>query len=436
MLSPRPRSRRRLVLGAGLLALIVALGWLIVITGNPLPANTVVMATGPEGSANAALGLRYREVFRRAGVDLQLLPSAGGLENVQRLQDERSGVSAGFVESGLANRDDARDVASLGAVTLEPLWMFFRREAKGTIANRLAGKRLSIEAEGSGTRLLVRRLLEVNQLDVSGMTLLSLPPEQGADALIRGDVDAVVMLTSWQSPAVQRLLAADGVVLEGFPRADAYVARYPVLSRVVLPEGAGDLARNVPPSDVSLIAVENNLVIRKKLHPALQYLFLEAAAEIHGGAEVFHPAGRYPAIGTIDLPMSGEALTFYKSGRPFVYRYLPFWLAALAERMVIVLLPLFAILLPIMNVAPKIYAYVTERRIFTLYRDLQLVEGLLEAPGPTTSPEHLTAALDELEHRAAHLKVPITYVQRLYILKSHIAIAREAFQRREGILTP
>jgi TRAP-type uncharacterized transport system substrate-binding protein len=431
LLQPSPSSRtRRRAIGAALFALLVAIGWLIVITGNPLPSTTVVMATGPEGSANAALGLRYREVLLRAGVNVRLLATAGGLENVARLQDETSGASVGFVESGLATRQDAPGLTSLGAVAVEPLWMFFRADSRGTIAERLVGKRISIEAEGSGTRLLVRRLLEVNRLDVSRMTLLSLSPEEGADALIRGEVDAAMMLTSWQSPAVQRLLATDGVVLEGFPRADAYVARYPVFSKVVLPAGAGDLARNVPPSDVSLIAVETNLVIRKKLHPALQYLLLEAAAEIHGGAEVFHRAGRYPAAGTIDLPMSSEALTFFKSGRPFVYRYLPFWLAALAERLVIVVLPLFVILLPLLNLVPKIYSYLTERRIFKLYRDLQLVEGVLEAPGPSQSPEGLLKALDELAHRANHLKVPISYIQRLYIVKSHIAMAREEVARR------
>jgi TRAP-type uncharacterized transport system substrate-binding protein len=425
----RARSRRRFAAGVALVALLVSIAWLIVTTGNALPPSVVVMATGPDGSAQAEFGARYREVFQRAGVDLQLLPSAGGVENVERLRDPRSDVSVAFVESGVVARRDAPDLASLGAVALEPLWMF-SRDSSGTLAERLLGKRVSIDAEGSGTRVLARRLLEVNRVDESRLTLLALPPEQGAEALVRGEVDAALMLTSWRAPAVQRLLATEGIVLQGFPRADAYVALYPVLSKVVLPMGAADLARNAPATDQQLLAVESNLVIRRKLHPALKYLFLEAAAEIHGGAEVFHRAGRYPAPGTIDLPLSSEAQTFYKSGRPFVYRYLPFWLAALAERLVIILLPLLAIILPIVNIAPKIYAYLTERRIFSLYRDLRLVEGVLEAPGPLKAPDALVASLEELSRRANHLKVPITYVQRLFIVKSHIALAREEVDRR------
>jgi TRAP-type uncharacterized transport system substrate-binding protein len=403
--------------------LLVAVAWLVVTAGNPLPPRTVVMTTGPEGSAHAEFGERYREIFRAAGVDLQLRPSAGGLENVDRLRDPQSEVSVGFVESGLTSRRDAPGLASLGAVGLEPLWMFLR-DSNRTLAEQLRGKRVSIDAEGSGTRILVRRLLQVNQVAESSLTLLALPPEQGADALIRGEVDVAMLLTSWRAPAVQRLLATRGIVLQGFPRADAYVALFPVLNKVVLPMGVADFARNVPPADLPLLAVESNLVIRRRLHPALKYLLLEAAAEVHGGADVFHRAGRYPAPGAIDLPLSSEAQTFYKSGRPFVYRYLPFWLAALAERLVIILLPLLAILLPIANVLPKIYAYATERRIFSLYRDL-------EAPGPVRSPDLLIATLDELDHRASHLKVPITYAQRLFIAKSHIALARDQVQRRQ-----
>ncbi|MGO8404019.1 hypothetical protein ACC783_38060, partial [Rhizobium ruizarguesonis] len=83
----------------------------------------------------------------------------------------------------------------------------------------------------------------------------------------------------------------------------AYVALFPSLSKVVLPTGVADLARNIPPRDVTLLAVETSLVVRRNLHPALQYLLLEAASEIHGGPEIFHKAGRFPAAEAINLPL-------------------------------------------------------------------------------------------------------------------------------------
>ncbi len=264
----------------------------------------------------------------------------------------------------------------------------------------------------------------------SSLTLLGLSPEQSADALLRGEIDGAVMLTSWQSPAVQRLLAADGIVLEGYPRADAYVALYPIFDKVILPQGVADLARNIPPNDVPLLAVESNLLVHSDLHPALQYLLLEAASEIHGGRDVFYPTGRFPAPGTIDLPLSDQARTYYKSGRPFVYRYLPFWLAGLAERLLIVLIPLFAVVFPLASILPRLFAFVTERRMFVMYRELKLVEQALETSGPI-AVDQLAAMLEYLGHRANHIWVPLTYSQRLFILKSHIALAQEHLEKRQ-----
>ena len=399
--------------------------------GNPFPPKTITMATGPAGSAYQEFGLRYQEFFKRAGIELRLVPTAGGFDNLSRLRDPRSGVVVGFVESGVTNRKESPSLVTLGAVTVEPLWLFFRRglprETVATAAGRQADldRRRRQRNAGAGPGLL-----KLNGVPDSSVTLLALDPDQSADALLRGEIDGAVMLTSWQSPAVQKLLAADGIVLQGYPRADAYVARFPVLDKVILPQGVADLARNIPPADVPLLAVESNLVVRRDLHPALQYLLLEAAAEIHGGQAIFHETGRFPAPGTIDLPLSEQALTWYRSGRPFVYRYLPLWLAGLAEKLLIVLIPLFAVIFPLVSFLPRVFQAVTERRIFVMYRELKFVEQALEAEGPVAGLDRLAAALAEVERRANHLWVPLGYSQRLFILKSHIALIQGRIDKR------
>jgi TRAP-type uncharacterized transport system substrate-binding protein len=432
--SPRSRIRMRFrpMAGVAMVAVLVAMAWMIVSIGNPFPAKRVVMLTGPEGSGYQAYGLRYQEIFRRAGVELVLQPTAGGIENLARLSAPSSGVTVAFVESGVANRKDSPELVSLGAVAIEPLWMFTRGLPKGFFAQRLVGKRISIEPEGSGTRRLAGRLLALNGVSDTSVTLLGLTPDQSADALLQGKLDLAVMLTSYQSPAVQQLLAADGVELEGFPRADAIVARFPSLTKVVLPTGVADFARNIPPADVPLLAAESNLLVRRDLHPAVQYLLLEAAAEVHGGADVFYRAGRFPAPGTIDLPLSDQARTWFKSGRPFVYQYLPYWMAGLAEKLLILLIPLLAVVFPRASVLPRLFGAVTERRIFGLYRELKLVERELELPGADARLEALDAELVDLARQANHLWVPLGYAQRLFIVKSHIALAQEQVEKRRS----
>jgi TRAP-type uncharacterized transport system substrate-binding protein len=387
------------------------------------------MATGPAGGAYEVLGARYREVLRRSGMDLRVVPTAGGVENLARLRDERAGVSVAFLESGLTDHEAAPDLASLGTVSIEPLWSFFRDTSRQGAARQLRGKRISVEPEGSATRVLARRLLALNRVDESSVVLLGLSPERSAEALLRGEIDGAVMLTSWRSPAVRRLLVADGIVLESYPRADAYVALFPSLSKVVLPTGVADLARNLPPTDVTLLAVEASLVVRTDLNPAIQYLLLEAAAEIHGGPEIFHKAGRFPAAEAVDLPLTEQAREFYQSGVPFVYRVLPPWLAGMAERLLILLIPLLVVVFPLVRFLPAAYQYMVETRIYRLYGRLRVLEQEVEEAGPGHL-DHLATELDELARQASHVSVPLHYSQRLFILKSHIALARAELDKR------
>jgi len=158
----RSRSGSRLVVALGALAVIAAVTWATLTIGNPFPPRTVTMATGPEGSAYHEFGDRYRQLFERAGFDLRLVPSLGGVENLALLGDPGSGVSVAFIEGGLTTREKSPDILSLGTIALEPLWMFFRGRWEGNVAERVAGKRISIEPEGSATRVLARRMFSAS----------------------------------------------------------------------------------------------------------------------------------------------------------------------------------------------------------------------------------------------------------------------------------
>jgi hypothetical protein len=204
---------------------------------------------------------------------------------------------------------------------------------------------------------------------------------------------------------------------------------------VVLPTGVADLARNIPPRDVTLLAVETSLVVRKSLHPGLQYLLLEAASEIHGGPEIFHKAGRFPAAEAVNLTLSAQAREFYHSGLPFVYQVLPLWLAGITQRLLILLIPLFVLVFPAVRFLPAIYSYIIERRIYKLYGELMMLEAQLDRAGPGPPPYDLVAGLDDLGRRANRLSVPLRFTQRLFILKSHIAQARDEVEKRQQAVT-
>jgi TRAP-type uncharacterized transport system substrate-binding protein len=117
----------------------------------------------------------------------------------------------------------------------------------------------------------------VGIIDQKTATLLALTPRESATKLLNGDIDVAVLMGAWESPAVQRLLTAAEINLVSIRRADAFVALYPYLNRLVLPAGVADMAANRPRTDVVLLAPKASVVVRGDLHPAIQYLLLDAA---------------------------------------------------------------------------------------------------------------------------------------------------------------
>jgi hypothetical protein len=169
--------------------------------------------------------------------------------------------------------------------------------------------------------------------------------------------------------------------------------------------------------------VEASLIVRHDLHPALQYLLLDAATDVHSLPGIFHRPGRFPAPEEVDLPLSKTAQQFYKSGRPFLQRYLPFWLAVLSGQLLLLLIPVVGVAYPLLRVAPALYGWGMRRRIFRLYGELKFIEAELEA-GSIATRDAVLARLDRLEQRANHLWVPAAFAPFLYQLRNHIDLVR------------
>jgi TRAP-type uncharacterized transport system substrate-binding protein len=425
------RVHRRYVVIASVVAAVLLVAAIAVTVSmfNPTPPRTVVMTTGSAGSAYSEVAERYREILARDGVELRLLPSAGAVENLNRLSDPRSGVSVGFVQGGITNAQKSPELVSLGTVFYEPLWFFYRGVQIDRGLSGFRGKRMSIGPEGSGARALTLELLARNGIDQAFAELLPFPPEVASEKLLSGEIQAA-MLTSWESPVVRRLVAATDVDLVSFPRTDAYVALYPFLNKLVLPSGVGDLATNRPPRDVILIAPKASLVVRRDLHPAIQYLLLDAASEIHGGPGIFNKAGQFPAAEATDLPLSNSARQYYKSGRPFLQRYLPFWLGVLVGQLLVLAIPVVGVLYPMLRLAPALYGWGMRRRIFRLYGQLKFLELELDQRRPEQDVTDLVGKLDRLEARANHLRMPAAFAHLLYTLRMHVNLVRARVEKR------
>jgi len=414
----RPALKLYAVAAAVILAAIAAtVMWL-----GPLPPRVVVMTTGTAGSDYDLIARQYQAILKRSGIDLRLMPSAGGVEDLKRLNEPRSGVSVGFAQAGLTNTAQSPDLESLGTVFYEPLWFFCRGDFGGSRFAGLHGKKVSIGPEGGGGRALALKFLALNGFDQNSAQFLPLTAVQAGDALLRGEIDAAFMSISWDTDVVRRLVASSEVTLVSFPRADAYVALLPFLNKLILPTGVGDLATNRPPADVTLLAPKANLIVRRDLHPAIQYLLLEAAAEIHSPPNIFQKSGQFPAAEPTDLPLSKDARHFYRSGPPFLQRYLPFWLAVFTARLLLLLIPVMGIAYPLVHFSPALYKWSMQRRILQLYAELKSIELVLSSRECSTADA--LARLDRLKERANRLRLPVAFANLLYEARAHIELVR------------
>ena len=402
----------------------------------PMPPRTVVMATGPEGGAYAALGQKYKETLRRQNLRLELLATNGSVENIERLRDSQGGVSVAFVQGGTTSAAEAPELVSLGTLFYEPFWVFSRvRPQNLPGGSTKGGMRVSFGPAGSGTNKLAHELAAAMGVDLDRTEVLELGPAEAGEQLLKGDLDLISIVAAWDAPIVRRLLLDHSVQLRDWPRADAHAALRPYLSKLVLPRGVADLASDRPPEDVRLLAAKASLVVRDDLHPALHYLLLEAASEVHGGPSVFNRAGEFPAAEPVDLPLSDSAREYYHGGRPFLQRYLPFWLAALASRLLLLLIPVVGILYPLFRLLPAAYGWGMQYRIYRLYGELKVLE--MEFDGESGGPRHaLDERLGQLERRADRMRVPLRFAPVLYNLKMHIGLVRERVQAVETGRTP
>lgn len=422
------------ILSVGVPSLLLAIGafWLAAQFVKPAPPDYLVISTGGEGGAYQIFAARYRDVLERFGVKLVEKPSAGSAENLARLRDPNFEVDAAFIQGGTARRTDDDELVSLGDFYHEPLWIFYRESGSRTVDKLLdlRGKRIAVGGAGSGTNGLAMAMLAANEIDEKNSRLIQVGGMAVVERFEKGEIDAAFVVGPTQSSLVWSLLYTPGIRLMSVTHAEAYVRRFPYLAHLVLPRGAIDLTMDLPPQDVHLVSPMATLLVREDTHPALVDLLMQAAAEVHGEPGVFQKPREFPRAGHSDFPLSKEADRFFKTGRPFLQRYLPFWAATMIDRMVVMIVPLLAVLIPLFKFAPQIYGWRVRSRIYRRYGELKFLETQVnENPQLHTRLEWL-ARLESIEDDAASIRTPLTYSDMLYTLRSHIDLVREIILRK------
>ena len=429
-------SLRDLFATAWWIFLIVGIGFAVAYQFvQPAPPKRIVITTGGESGAYYQFAQRYAAILARDGITLEVKSSAGSLENLDRLKADEAQV--GFVQGGVMppkedpDAEDDSGLLSLGSLFYEPVWVFYRGERDLTRLTDLRGKRIAIGQEGSGVRQLAQQLLAANEIE-AGDHLVPLSGLSAAEELQQGRIDAAFIIASESAPVVQVLLRSPGIRLMSFAQSGAYQRRFPFLTKLTFPQGVADLVRDFPPNDIKVLAPTANLIVRDDLHPALQSLLLQAASEVHGKSGFFQDQGEFPAYKDQMLPLSPDAARYFKSGPSFLQRYLPFWLAVLVDRLIVLLVPVFALLIPLLKVAPAIYNWRVRSKVFRCYGELKFLEDDLKNHFDPAKLGDYRRRLDDLEEEAVQLHVPLGFTDLVYTLREHVNLVRGILDKRDS----
>ena len=410
--------------------LIVVLGFAIAIASiDPPPPDTLRFATGrPDGAYHRAAE-QYRDILQDQGFDIQLVETAGSMENLELLR--RGEVDIAFVQGGTADLPaDADRLQALASVFFEPLWLFQRTSVAVDQLRLLAGRRLVIGAQGSGTRQLALQLLAANGIDGSNAELIETGGGEAVELLLTDQVDAAFFVTATGSKAVEDLLPAADISLLSFDRHLAYTNRFRFLSPVVLGQGAVDLAADLPDGEHHLLASAAQLVAGQELHHALVPLLLETALQVHHGGQTFEEERQLPSALFTDLPMGKDAQHYLERGPSFLHTYLGFWAASTLDRLKILLLPFITLLIPVFKAAPPIYRWRIRSRIYRWYEDLKQVDDVLAQDTPKEVLADHIRRLQVMEKELTEVQVPLSYMDEFYRLRDHIQLILDKLHKR------
>jgi TRAP transporter TAXI family solute receptor len=398
----------------------------IALSLDPAPPRSITLASGSQGGAYDAAGRRLASFLESEGVTVEVIETAGSAENINRLMAGSADVA--IVQGGVGAELVAMGrLQSLGALFYEPLWIFASAETPVSDIRELDGMRIAAGDIGSGTRVLLSTLFELN--GVENAIWVEEAGSDAAAALRTGNADIAAFMTSPDPAYIRDLVADPGIIVMQIERGPAYVRLLPYLSIVTLHEGVLDPAADIPAQDILLVAAAAAAVVQEGLHPAIQSLLLQAMhTDFRDGTVLSAPAD-FPNRDLVTFDLSDEAARYYDRGGPaFLQRYLPFWAANLVDRIWILAIPVLTLLFPLFKSAPPVYLWQIHRRIKRSYRDLRVIEQSLFDKSETPDHSALLARIATLKSDVRAMKVPWTFFDEVYVLQTHIAYVEQLMQ--------
>ena len=411
-----------------ILALLIVFVFGVLWTLIPAPPKSIAIATGFQDGLYYRFGERMQSALKKEGVDLQVLKTGGTLDNLALLADPKSGVDLAMIQGGVADVSQFPYFVSIAGMFYEPVWVFFRESSfKGdpdglTLLTQLKGKRVSIGNAGSGTNSIAKLLLDTSGIKPTDLKMEELTPQEGASKLATGNLDAVFVVAAAEAPLLKSFINLPGVQLMNFVQADAYTRVLPFLTKVDVARGLMSIENDFPGLNRQMIAATATLVSRETISPAIVSLLLENAQDVLKSYSRLQKPGEFPSINGLDFPLQMDSEIYLKDGPSFLHRHLPFWTAVWVGRFARVVIPILAILIPLIAYIPALRDLSLRIRLSRIYAELKVLESIAADPGARDTSRQ---ALADIQMRVNAMKVSSLESKELYDLKGHVNMVRQ-----------
>ncbi len=418
-------------------ALVAALFYFVA----PPPPMSATMSTGPASGGYHAFALRLQKELAREHFELKLVESSGSVQNIARLLDSESNVNLALLQSGqeLGLEEEQRAALhSLGAAYQEPLWLFVRRHLQAETLQDLTARRIAIGSPSGGLRILLTPLLETIGVDTNnpGGNWQPYTGRKAVEELLAGELDGAFFMAAAESGLIQELAAHPEVRLFPFSRVKAYANRLPFVHGIEVSRGMLSLPNDQPAHDMQTLGAQALLVVNNDFHPAIAPLILATAQKVMADGGMLEQPDSWPRADLHAFSMLPEADYFHRKGPPLLQRYLPFRIASLADRYIILVIPLLVVLFPLFKIAGPVYRWRIRARIYRWYKYLRDIDKQFNRD---TLPEQLDAEilrLQEMQNELGKVEVPLSYTHELYELHMHVRFVIRRLQELQQARTP
>ena len=404
-----------------ILAFIIASFYTTIQFIQPVPKKEFTIATGSKNGQYYKTALIYKEILEKQKVKVNILTSKGSIDNLQLIKEKKADVA--FIQNGINYDQKETQVSTLSSIYYEPLWIFYRNE-KYTMDYivELTSKKISVGQEGSGTNDLASKILSDNKIDNTNSSILNYSTEVSKEKLLKGELDAIFLVSSPDSAVIKELLENPDINLFSLKRAKAYSRKYNFLEPIILYEGTINLYKNVPSENINLLATTALLVARDDFSEELTRLVLKSIKDIHNKKNLFEAENQFPNLHNITIKTNEEAQRYFDYGDTWLEKIFPYWIASNLDRLKILIIPLITLLIPLIKGTLPLYKWSVRSKIYRWYDELQALDLALEG----LKIEELKSKLLEVEELKKEIKeetkVPLSYMGEYYDLIMHLEL--------------